>query len=141
MAIKPIPLSKFRKLQDKMSRSGIDEKDVIEQFIHSSGKGGQNVNKVTTCVQLHHKPTGIIVKSQRDRTQGQNRIHAREILLEKIIQMREKEKRLALMEKERERRKKRKRSKKAKETMLENKRRHAKVKEDRRKIKMGDIEG
>lgn len=68
----------------KMKELGIEEADIEERFIRSGGPGGQNVNKVSTCVQLIHKPSGLIVKSQENRAQGINRFLARRLLVEKI---------------------------------------------------------
>ena len=64
---------KEKNLQDKMQRFGIKESDLIEKFIRSSGRGGQHVNKASTCVYLKHKPTGIEVKCSRERSQSLNR--------------------------------------------------------------------
>jgi peptide chain release factor 1 len=47
--------------------------DLTWEFHRSSGSGGQNVNKVSTAVRLTHKPTGLIVDCQEERTQGKNR--------------------------------------------------------------------
>ncbi len=52
------------------------KEDVVESFVRSSGPGGQNVNKVSTCVELVHEPTGIRIKCQKYRTQAQNREEA-----------------------------------------------------------------
>ena len=68
----------------KMNELGVLESDLDEKFIRSGGPGGQNVNKVATCVQLKHIPTGITVKVQKDRTQGVNRFLARRSLMSKI---------------------------------------------------------
>jgi protein subunit release factor B len=67
-----------------MKQLGVKKEDIVEKFIRSCGPGGQNVNKVSTCVYLKHLPTGIEVKSQSKRLQSQNRIYAYQLLLEKI---------------------------------------------------------
>jgi peptide chain release factor len=71
-------------LLKRMRELGIREEDIEETFIHSRGSGGQNVNKTSTCVQIRHIPTGIVVKEQRERSQGLNRFLARRSLVSKI---------------------------------------------------------
>lgn len=58
----------------------LDVADVREEFIRTSGKGGQNRNKVSSCVRLTHIPTGIIVVADNQRHQAQNRTVAWERL-------------------------------------------------------------
>jgi protein subunit release factor B len=128
-------------LRKKMDSLGIFEKDIVEKFIRSSGKGGQKVNKTSSCVYLKHLPTKIEVKCQRERSQAINRFLARRILTEKIEGMikgkeSEEQQRIAKI-----RRQKRKRSKRAKLKMLEDKRIHSrKTKERKFRPKLDDLE-
>jgi protein subunit release factor B len=71
-------------LRERMEALGIREKDIDEKFVRSSGKGGQNLNKTSTCVYLKHIPTGVEVKCMKDRSQSINRFLARRELAEKI---------------------------------------------------------
>ena len=103
---------KERWLRERMEALGIHQKDLEEKFIHSSGRGGQKVNKASTCVYLRHIPTGIEVKWMRERSQALNRFLARRELVQRI------EKRSGLLtsedtEREKKRRQKLKRSKRA----------------------------
>jgi protein subunit release factor B len=67
-----------------MRELGIREEDIEETFIRSGGPGGQNVNKNATCVQIKHIPTGIMVREERERSQGLNRFLALRSLVLKI---------------------------------------------------------
>ncbi|MCR8647955.1 peptide chain release factor family protein [Leptospira interrogans] len=80
----PVSVEKESKLLELMEILQIKETELEESFTRSGGKGGQNVNKVSTAVHLRHKPTGIEVKCSLYRTQGLNRYKARAILCEKI---------------------------------------------------------
>src|SRR5215831_10127724 len=118
----PLTGEKARALAARFARLGIREEDLEESFVQSGGKGGQNVNKVATCVVLVHRPSGTMVKCQRERTQGANRIVAREMLADKIEEQRLGRESARQQEIERVRRQKRRRSRRAKQRMLAGKR-------------------
>jgi protein subunit release factor B len=117
----PISSEKEAALQDKMKSLGLFERDIEESFVRSSGAGGQHVNKTSTCVQLFHRPSGLLVKCQEDRSQAVNRYLARRILLERFEAGILKRKTDTQQKWEKIRRQKRRRSRRAKENMLQDK--------------------
>jgi peptide chain release factor len=112
-------------LRARMADLGVREEDLDESFVRSSGPGGQNVNKTSTCVVLLHRPSGVRVRCQETRSQAMNRFLARRRLADEI----ERRARGAVAaEQERAekiRRQKRRRSRRAKAKMLDDKARNS----------------
>ena len=108
---------------ERLREVGFRRGDLVEKFIRSAGKGGQNVNKTSTCVYLKHLPTGIEVKCQQERSQAMNRVAALGLLAEKVRQAALQVKQARKQEREKERRRKRPRPAGLKERILESKKR------------------
>ena len=121
-----------------MESLDIKEIDLIEKFIRASKKGGQKVNKTSSCVYIKHKPTGVEVKCQKERSQALNRFFARRILVNKIEAITLGEESDEKKRIEKVRRQKRRRSKKAKEKVLRLKKMRSEVKEQRKKPTMDE---
>ena len=121
----PVTNKKRKDLLEKMRKLGIREEDILEKFVRSSGRGGQKVNKTSTCVYLKHLPTGVEVKMQRERSQALNRFLARRLLADKIERIILKKRSEEEQRRAKIRRQKRRRSRRAKEKMLADKKKRS----------------
>jgi peptide chain release factor len=130
----PVNSDKEDQLTQRMTALGVRESDIEESFVRSGGHGGQNVNKVATCVMLVHRPSGVQVKCQETRQQGMNRFIARKLLLDKIESLRRERANAERARIEKARRQKRKRSRASKERMLAGKARQSEKKKFRRHV-------
>lgn len=124
----PVSNAKWNDLLALMGRLGIKEADIDEHFVRSSGAGGQKVNKTSTCVALKHRPSGIEIKCQIERSQSINRYLARRILVERLEKQVLGKKSEAEKKRWKIRKQKAKRSKRAKEKMLADKKHQAEKK-------------
>lgn len=118
----------------KAEELGVFVADIEEKFVRGGGKGGQKINKTSSCVSLKHIPTGIEVRCQKHREQAKNRLSAFKLLIQKVENLKkgkesDRAKRIFKLRKQ-----KKKRSKRAKEKILEGKRRRSEIKEGRTKI-------
>jgi peptide chain release factor len=130
----PVNPDKWKALEARLLKLGIREHDLDEHFVRAGGPGGQNVNKVSTCVVLVHRPSGLSVRCQEERSQGLNRFLARKRLADKMEETLLGAASRRRQEIEKIRRQKRKRSKRAKEKMLEAKHHRAGLKASRKAV-------
>ena len=120
--------SKNEELARRMAKLGIREADLVEKFVLGSGKGGQKLNKTSSCVYIHHIPSKIEVKCQRERSRALNRFLARRELCDRLEERVLGAQSARRQEFEKIRRSKRKRSRRQKEKMLDSKHRHSEKK-------------
>ena len=111
---------------------GCDLARVEESFIHSGGHGGQNVNKVATCVQLRYAPRNILLKMQEHRTQAANRLAAWKLLAEQLQRLRDRHDAERKAARELKRRQNAQRPRGVKRQFVELKRRRAKTRDARK---------
>ncbi len=121
-----------------MRRLGIREADLEERFVRAGGPGGQHVNKTSTCVLLRHRPSGLEVRCEQERSQAQNRRLARLILVNRLEARRLHQAREAAARIAKLRRQKRKRSAGAKEAVLRTKRHRSAKKSLRSRLRDPD---
>lgn len=134
MPLYPVSAEKSKALSGRMERLGVREEELSESFIRGAGSGGQKVNKTSSCVQLLHRPTGIEIKCQRERSQAMNRFLARRELCDRIEERIKGIKAAKEQEREKIRRQKRRRSRRQKARMLDDKRKQGEKKAGRRQV-------
>lgn len=130
----PVTPEKEDALVGRMNSLEIYEEDLLEKFIRGSGKGGQKINKTSSCVYLFHKKSGLEVKCQKTRSQALNRYHARRELCDKLEERIHGAESKKQQEIEKIRRQKKRRTRKQKEKILADKKKNAEIKQQRKKI-------
>lgn len=80
----PVSTQKQAELNERMRSLRLGEGEIEESYFRASGNGGQKLNKTLSGVALLHRPTGIRVRCQRERSQGINRFIARRLLVEEL---------------------------------------------------------
>ncbi len=122
----------------RLAALGVRPDEVDERFIRGGGPGGQKINKTSSTVVLRHRPTGIEVRCQAERSQGANRDRAWELLCEKL-ETRVRAAREAVVDaRAAERRRTRPKSRGQKVRMIETKKHRAKHKAKRGRVSGGD---
>lgn len=116
---------------DPLRRLGVKDSDLEETFTRSGGKGGQNVNKVSSAVQLKHVPSGVMVRCEEARSQAENRVMARWRLAGKLEAIRNAAAAAKRDAAEKARRTARRPSKAARRRNVENKRHRSEIKRGR----------
>ena len=117
---------------ERLDALGVLATDIEERFVRGSGPGGQKINKTSSTVCVKHRPTGIEVRCQRERSQAANRETAWSELCEKletVLKQAEAERRHA---REKARRKARPKSRRQKAIQVAGKRHRAEIKAGRR---------
>lgn len=121
-----------------MAKLGIREEDLEESFQRGAGSGGQKRNKTSVCVRLVHRPTGIEVKCDAERSQWRNRSRAREWLCDRIEAHRTGKKQAQRSKAEKRRRQNRKRPEGVKRKMIANRYHKSRKKSLRKKPSQND---
>ncbi|MCE5295122.1 MAG: peptide chain release factor-like protein [Chlamydiales bacterium] len=122
----------LERISAALKKMGVKDDDLVEKFIIGQGSGGQKINKTSSCVYLKHIPSGVEIKCQQSRSREDNRVVARKILLDKLVEAKRKIKEDALKELAKTRRQNRKRSQNQKTILVESKR-HKSTKKQLRK--------
>jgi protein subunit release factor B len=129
---KPAAMSLPTQIVARLAAVGADASEVEERFVRGGGPGGQKINKTSSTVSLRHRPTGIEVRCQRERSQTANRELAWQELCEKLEARVRAARASAEQAREAERRRNRPKPRAVKQRMIETKKHRAKIRRARR---------
>ena len=118
-------------LRSRFVSLGVRAEEIEERFVRGTGAGGQKINKTSSTVWLQHRPTGLEVRCQRERSQAVNRLVAWTELADKLEWRRQEAVNQAQAARELVRRQKRQKSRGQKARMMEGKKRRAQTKSRR----------
>jgi protein subunit release factor B len=121
-------------IDERLAAVGARASDVDERFVRGTGPGGQKINKTSSTVWLRHRPSGIEVRCQRQRSQAANRELAWEDLCRKLEERRRSATLAEANIREAARRRSRQKSKGQKVRMIETKNRRASIKSKRGRV-------
>lgn len=121
-------------IEKRFAALGWSVADVEEAFVRGTGPGGQKINKTSSTVWLRHRPTGIEVRCQRERSQAANRELAWLTLCDRLEERARGLARASVEAAEAERRRTRQKSRGQKRRMVEGKRRDAQRKSGRGRV-------
>jgi protein subunit release factor B len=121
-------------IQSRLDRMGVAASDIEEKFVRGSGPGGQKINKTSSTVWLRHRPTGVEVRCQAERSQSANRERAWREMCGKLEARGRAADRQAQDLREEERRRTRQKSRGQKVRMIQAKRHRAKFKAQRGRV-------
>lgn len=113
---------------ERLAAAGARMEEVDERFVRGAGPGGQKINKTSSTVWLRHRPTGVEVRCQRERSQAANREIAWTELCEKLEARRKAVAAMAQHEQEKAFRRARQKSRTQKKRMVASKRHRAQLK-------------
>jgi protein subunit release factor B len=115
-------------IDERLAALGISVTDVEERFVRGAGPGGQKINKTSSTVWLRHRPTGIEVRCQRERSQAANRELAWTELCDKLAARARAAREAAQQSREADRRRTRQKSHGQKVRMIQSKKHRARIK-------------
>jgi protein subunit release factor B len=126
------PLQIEADVRQRLGALGVAPGDVEERFVRGTGPGGQKINKTASTVWLQHRPTGVVVRCQAERSQAMNRARAWAELADKLEHRAQAAGEAAQAAREAERRRTRQKSRAQKARMIEAKKHRAHTKQARR---------
>ncbi len=121
-------------IETRLAALGMRSADVEERFILGSGRGGQKIQKTSSCVWLRHRPTGVEVRCQQERSQLANRERAWAELCAKLESRARAAAAARQDEQARDQRRHRQKSRGQKVRMIETKKRRAVIKSARGRV-------